>query len=410
MSNRRTRLIDLANQAGLEPDEALVTVWDLGFEHYEDIDEYVRTSELRTISLAFGKVPDRDRQKISYWCAAWDLDESRVRDRLLVEFGVTVSERARTLPKGALRRVSKASSVSLDSRVIKYPNANVLLAEELSQTAFAPQFNWKCIGRAREIKFLTETEVGSIHNALCDDFRMSANPIEPSGVRDPGLLSSACQRPQTSLGSSSKYTTIESAAAALMHSLVHNHPFHNGNKRTALVATMVFLDENRVILTCDQQAIFKFVLQVSQHRLVKRGLDQRADREVLVMNEWLFANSRQKELGERVVKWNEFGRILQDLGCEIGKTLPGNRVKISRVVRRPRRGLLLARDRTQSVTAHKRNGGSEIDLDQIVTVRRELHLDDIHGYDSAHFYGDDRAAPDRFISEYRTLLKRLARL
>ena len=43
-------------------------------------------------------------------------------------------------------------------------------------------------------------------------------------------------RPQTGLGTIDKYPTIEQKAAALLHSLIKNHAFHNGNKRTALVA------------------------------------------------------------------------------------------------------------------------------------------------------------------------------
>src|SRR5258708_1626270 len=71
-----------------------------------------------------------------------------------------------------------------------------------------------------------------IHNQLVRDFAESGDPIDPPGIRDRGeLLESALSRPQTSIGTTLKYPTIEMAAAALLHALVHNHPFHNGNKR-----------------------------------------------------------------------------------------------------------------------------------------------------------------------------------
>jgi len=410
MGSKRKRLGDLAAEVGLEGDEALVTVWDMGLDHYSDIDDLIRPSDLRAITVAFGKVPDRDKQKISYWARAWGLDLDGVRARLKDDFGVVVPKNARTLPKGVLKKLNKATNLVLDSRVLQAASSELVSDTVVAEEEQPPALEWRCAGRSRDIRFLSEREVRDIHDALCNDFQMSSDPIEPSGVRDPALLESACQRPRTSLGTTYKYTTVESAASALLHSLVHNHPFHNGNKRTALVSMLVFMDENRMILTCDQQSLFKFVLQVSQHRLVDRSANFRADREVLAMNSWICANARQKELGERVVKWKEFARNLQNLGCVVGKTLPGNRVKVSRSVPRPRRGLLPARERTHTVTAHKRNGGSEIDVDQIATIRRDLQLDDIHGYDSAHFYGDDRSTPDRFIAEYRTILKRLARL
>jgi death-on-curing protein len=63
-------------------------------------------------------------------------------------------------------------------------------------------------------------------------------------LRDPGLLSSAVVRPQTSVFGVEAYTDIWDKAAALMHSLIANYPFVDGNKRTGLVATLAFLDRN----------------------------------------------------------------------------------------------------------------------------------------------------------------------
>ncbi len=59
------------------------------------------------------------------------------------------------------------------------------------------------------------------------------------GVRDPGLLEAALFRPQTGY-----YPTLIDEAAALWESLSQNHPFIDGNKRTAFAATYVFLAIN----------------------------------------------------------------------------------------------------------------------------------------------------------------------
>lgn len=64
------------------------------------------------------------------------------------------------------------------------------------------------------------------------------------GVRDVGPLESALARPQATFGGSGLCPGLWSKAAALLHSLVHNHPFVDGNKRTALAATGVFLELN----------------------------------------------------------------------------------------------------------------------------------------------------------------------
>lgn len=88
-------------------------------------------------------------------------------------------------------------------------------------------------------------------------------------------------RPATSLGGQYKYSTIQSAGAALLHSLVQNHAFHNGNKRTALVALLVFLDRNNFVLDSNEDELFKWMLMVASHQLLPSGFayDQMADRE-----------------------------------------------------------------------------------------------------------------------------------
>lgn len=63
-------------------------------------------------------------------------------------------------------------------------------------------------------------------------------------VRDIGLLDSACHRPASSAFGTDAYPTLLGKAAALLHSLVANHPFLDGNKRTAWLATVVFLRDN----------------------------------------------------------------------------------------------------------------------------------------------------------------------
>ena len=65
-------------------------------------------------------------------------------------------------------------------------------------------------------------------------------------VRDIGLLSSAVHRPQTVAFGVEAYPGVWQKAGAFMHSLIANHPFVDGNKRTGLVATMDFLDRNGI--------------------------------------------------------------------------------------------------------------------------------------------------------------------
>lgn len=76
-----------------------------------------------------------------------------------------------------------------------------------------------------------------------------------AGVRDLGLLESATYRPQTGY-----YADLPEMAAALMESLIINHPFLDGNKRTAFVATDTFLRLNGFRLRLDQAEAHSFII------------------------------------------------------------------------------------------------------------------------------------------------------
>jgi death on curing protein len=64
--------------------------------------------------------------------------------------------------------------------------------------------------------------------------------VGPDMLRDFGLLESAVLRPQATTFGDDAYPTLHEKAAALLHSLARNHPFVDGNKRTARAATTVF--------------------------------------------------------------------------------------------------------------------------------------------------------------------------
>jgi death-on-curing protein len=73
-----------------------------------------------------------------------------------------------------------------------------------------------------------------------------------TGVRDDGLLESALARPQNRLAYDAK-TDLPALAAAYAFGLARNHPFVDGNKRTAFVAAELFLELNGMTLTASDQ-------------------------------------------------------------------------------------------------------------------------------------------------------------
>lgn len=82
------------------------------------------------------------------------------------------------------------------------------------------------------------------------------------GIRDFALLHSALERPKASFAGEDLYPSIFEKAAALMHSLVMNHAFLDGNKRTAFAITSRLLNASAVAIDATQQEIIEFCLAV----------------------------------------------------------------------------------------------------------------------------------------------------
>jgi len=86
-------------------------------------------------------------------------------------------------------------------------------------------------------------------------------------LRDWGLLESAVARPQASAFEVDAYPDLASKAGALLHSLVMNHAFVDGKKRTAVLATLVFLDLNGYVVHWDQEEALHFILRLATHEV-----------------------------------------------------------------------------------------------------------------------------------------------
>lgn len=104
--------------------------------------------------------------------------------------------------------------------------------------------------------FLTLEQLLVIHEDQLERYRGS------SGIRELGLIESALFRPQSSFGGEDLYPSLFEKASAFMHSLLKNHAFVDGNKRTATVATIVFLDLNGRKLQVEQKELVTFVMKV----------------------------------------------------------------------------------------------------------------------------------------------------
>ena len=125
------------------------------------------------------------------------------------------------------------------------------------------------------IRYLTSEQVLFIHA------RLLAETGGEHGIRDLGLLQSAVARPQAIFDGSEFYPDIHQKAAALVESLINNHPFVDGNKRTGITAAAMFLKINNFSLTASNQEVESFVLSIAS-----------GEQTVESITEWLKSHSK----------------------------------------------------------------------------------------------------------------------
>lgn len=100
-----------------------------------------------------------------------------------------------------------------------------------------------------------------------EDLLTLCSDLQVGPVRDLGLLSSAAHRPSTIVFGEPAYPELETKAAALMESLVRNHPLVDGNKRLGWLATVVFLALNGVEVEMDDDVAYDLVVDTASGAL-----------------------------------------------------------------------------------------------------------------------------------------------
>lgn len=93
-----------------------------------------------------------------------------------------------------------------------------------------------------------------------------------AGLRDRGLLESAVAVPHATAGGEFAHEDLFAMAAAYAFHIAQNQPFVDGNKRTGLLAALVFLDLNGVTVDDPGEELYGAMIAVAERRLDKGGI------------------------------------------------------------------------------------------------------------------------------------------
>lgn len=403
MSNQKNTVEELAKIRGIETDDALLIIWDKNLNHITNPKTLLTGKDLKSVKKLLD-IPSKSQiTSIKYWEKELCIDEIALRKKI-TESGFKLSERTRKLPNGAIKFLK---SLKKENCAQANDIESVALIDS-NKYELEPMKEWKTIGHiVGAVSKLSAEEVLRIHYTLVEDFKNQDDPIDPPGPRNANILESAISRQDTSIGENLKYPTVEMTGAALLHSLIHNHPFHNGNKRTALVSLLVFLDKNKLLLICSEDELFQYVLNIAKHKIVNGRFMDLSDREVISISEWIKNNTRGIEMGDRPLSFIKLRQILTRYGCTFSDIHSGNLLKISR---KKRNSSFFSFSKTLSSSLTYGGDGREIRKKVIKKIRTDLELNEQFGIDSAAFYDDSERPVSDFIIKYQKILNRLSKL
>jgi death-on-curing protein len=117
-----------------------------------------------------------------------------------------------------------------------------------------------------KLLFLTLDEVFVIHE---EQMRLFGGP---SGLRDAGLLQSAMGNVEATFDGVYLHESIFEMAAAYLCGICRNHPFLDGNKRTAAAAALMFLDINGIDVSADENDLYDLVIGVAEGQVSKAAV------------------------------------------------------------------------------------------------------------------------------------------
>jgi death-on-curing protein len=126
-----------------------------------------------------------------------------------------------------------------------------------------------------KIAYLSLEEILLLHYRLIEDFGGS------QGVRDEKRIASVIQAPQLVAFGADQYESLFAKAAVYLRNIIGDHPFIDGNKRTALAACGIFLRRHSHPLKANPAELEDFMLQVAVEHLpvvdIAAWLEARAD-------------------------------------------------------------------------------------------------------------------------------------
>lgn len=119
---------------------------------------------------------------------------------------------------------------------------------------------------SHKIEFLTVEDVQLIHSRLIEQYGGE------SSIRSQKLLEAAIATPQATFDGDFLHTDLFEMAASYAYHISQNQPFMDGNKRTGLLAALIFLDLNQITLNRPSANLYNIMIEIADGKSNKSDL------------------------------------------------------------------------------------------------------------------------------------------
>lgn len=257
-------------------------------------------------------------------------------------------------------------------------------------------------------------QVLKAHFLIVDFFAQEGGGVGGVGPKSVDLLHSAIYRQFVSFGGKDKWLTPLEKCATLLFGLVKDHPFHDANKRTAFLVTLLQLERLGRVPRIKQREFEDFVVEVADNQLQKyarfrEAQDEENDPEIRFIADFLKRNTRDIDKRSYTVTFHELNQIIKKHNFELVSP-SGNFINLVQVEFRPKFLAILGpkvRRETRLAQIGFPGWKKQVGKGAMKTVRDATRLTHEKGYDSkTFFHGADPLHV--LIDTYAEPLRRLA--
>lgn len=254
------------------------------------------------------------------------------------------------------------------------------------------------------------------HFLVLDFFFSKGEGVGGIGPKSMPGLHSAIYRQFVAFEGNEKWETPIERAATLFFGIIKDHPFHDANKRTALLVLLLSLTKNNRIPQTSQQELEDLAVRVAEgslserYRRAKSLLDSTDDAEIRFIADFIKRKSRHIDRTYYSITYNDLNRLLSRFGFRLENPI-GNHIDVIKVNVEQKDGVWPFK-KTRHVNVRVCQIGfpgwkSQVGKGAVTTVRKSCNLTEEFGYDSKTFYDGADPLP-ALIFEYAKPLERLA--